>query len=41
MNELDNTFAEIVHIIEESRDNAYRKCGHKGFCVEIWGGDEK
>ena len=25
MNELDNTFAEIVHIIEESRDNAYRK----------------
>ena len=17
------------------------KCGHKGFCVEIWGGDEK
>ena len=25
MNELDNTFAEIVHIIEEARDNAYRK----------------
>lgn len=25
MNELDNTFAEIVHIIEETRDNAYRK----------------
>ncbi len=25
MNELDNTFAEIVHIIEKARDNAYRK----------------
>ena len=25
MNELDNTFAEIAHIIEEARDNAYRK----------------
>ena len=25
MNELDNTFLEIVQIIEESRDNAYRK----------------
>lgn len=25
MNELDNTFAEITRIIEESRDNAYRK----------------
>ena len=25
MNELDNTFAEIAQIIEESRDNAYRK----------------
>ncbi|MEE1374289.1 MAG: DUF1016 N-terminal domain-containing protein, partial [Clostridia bacterium] len=25
MNELDNTFAEIAQIIEEARDNAYRK----------------
>ena len=25
MNELDNTFAEITQIIEEARDNAYRK----------------
>ncbi len=25
MNELENTFAEIAHIIEEARDNAYRK----------------
>lgn len=25
MNELDNTFADIVRIIEEARDNAYRK----------------
>ena len=25
MNELDNTFAEIAKIIEEARDNAYRK----------------
>ncbi len=25
MNELDNTFVEIAHIIEEARDNAYRK----------------
>lgn len=25
MNELDNTFAEIAQIIEETRDNAYRK----------------
>ena len=25
MNELDNTFAEIAHIIEDARDNAYRK----------------
>ena len=25
MNELDNTFSEIVHIIEDARDNAYRK----------------
>jgi len=25
MNELDNNFAEIAHIIEDARDNAYRK----------------
>ena len=25
MNELDNMFAEIAKIIEEARDNAYRK----------------
>ena len=25
MNELDNTFAEIARIIEDARDNAYRK----------------
>ena len=25
MNELDNVFAEIAHIIEAARDNAYRK----------------
>lgn len=25
MNELGNTFAEIARIIEEARDNAYRK----------------
>ena len=25
MNELDNTFSDIAKIIEEARDNAYRK----------------
>ena len=25
MNELDNTFTEIAHVIEVARDNAYRK----------------
>lgn len=37
MNDLDNTFAEITHIIENARDTAYRKVNeeliHMYWCI--------